>query len=403
MLQAWLDAVNSGDCSHVERYVESLDPSQSVAGLIAFHEQSGGFDLLSVDSIAPDHLGFRVKERASPTVAIGTLVLTAGPSLTVQVFGLHAIPPGEAESPVVLDRAYRRRVIDGIRSDLDQFYVDAALAAAMGKAIETKARAGDYGGETDGDVFAARLQADLRSVSRDKHVTVGFTPFKPPPQTAPSAEDAARFRNTLLETNCAFEEVKVLPDNIGYVKFDVFGPPEICAPTAAAAMGFVAHARAVIFDLRDNTGGSPAMVSFIASYLFDQPTHLNDLYDRHANETRQFWTTPYSIGSSLAKTPVFLLTSSRTFSGAEEFAYDLLQQKRATIVGETTGGGAHPVAPHVVADHIIVGVPFAKAVNPVSKGNWEGSGVEPNVKVPAAEALETAETMLARARTQKTP
>jgi len=150
--------------------------------------------------------------------------------------------------------------------------------------------------------------------------------------------------------------------------------------------GFVAHTDAIIFDLRENGGGQPAMVTLIASYLFDQPRHLIDIYNRKEDSTTQNWTLSYLPGARLTKQPVFVLTSKRTFSGAEEFAFDLKNQKRATIVGETTGGGAHPVSGHTVADYFMVGVPFAKSLDPVTKTNWEGTGVEPDVKVPAADA-----------------
>jgi C-terminal processing protease CtpA/Prc len=163
-----------------------------------------------------------------------------------------------------------------------------------------------------------------------------------------------------------------------------------CAPTVVAAMGFVAHTDAVIFDLRENGGGDPAMVTLIASYLFDQPTHTIDIYNRHEDSLKQFWTLPYLPGERLAKQPVYVLTAKRTFSGAEEFAFDLKMLKRATIVGETTGGGAHPVSGHTVGDYFEIGVPFAKSLDPVKKTNWEGTGVEPDVKVPAADALTTA-------------
>lgn len=160
-----------------------------------------------------------------------------------------------------------------------------------------------------------------------------------------------------------------------------------------AAMGFVAHADALIFDLRQNGGGQPAMVAMIASYLFDKPTHLIDIYNRKQDTTTQNWTLSYLPGQRLTKQPVFVLTSKRTFSGAEEFAFDLKNQKRATIVGETTGGGAHPVSSHFVAKYFTVGVPFAKSLDPVTKTNWEGRGVEPDVKVDATDALTTAENL----------
>jgi len=194
--------------------------------------------------------------------------------------------------------------------------------------------------------------------------------------------------------NCAFEKVELLPANIGYLKFNGFLDPEICGPTATAAMSFLAHVDALIIDLRSNGGGSPEMVAYICSYLFAERTHLNDLYNRKEDKTAEFWTREVP-GPRLAKQPVFVLTSKRTFSGAEEFTYNLKNLKRATVIGETTGGGAHPVSGHRIDDHFMIGVPFARAINPITKTNWEGTGVEPDIKVPASEALDVAKKMAA--------
>ena len=201
--------------------------------------------------------------------------------------------------------------------------------------------------------------------------------------------------------NCAFQKVEILPGNIGYIKFNGFMDAGFCGSTVNAAMGFVSHTDALIFDIRENGGGQPAMVTLIASYLFNQPTHIIDIYNRHEDTTQQNWTLSYLPGPRLTKQPVFVLTSKRTFSGAEEFAFDLKNQKRATIVGETTGGGAHPVSGHPVGEFFMVGVPFAKSLDPVTKTNWEGIGVAPDVSVAADKALETAE-QLANEKIQST-
>jgi C-terminal processing protease CtpA/Prc len=167
----------------------------------------------------------------------------------------------------------------------------------------------------------------------------------------------------------------------------------------AAAMTFLAGTRAMIIDLRQNGGGSPRMVALVASYLFDRRTHLNDLWTRSTDATEEFWTQDSVAGRRFGgEKPVFVLTSARTFSGGEEFTYDLKTLKRATIVGETTGGGAHPVRGRRIDDHFMIGVPFARAVNPVTHTNWEGVGVEPDTKVPAADALTTALTLVGKAR-----
>ncbi len=392
-LRAWMDAFNSGDRARIEAYVKTVDPSQSVDGMISFRNQTGGFDLLSIESSEPRHIRFLVKEKNGSTTALGNLLVKDGEPPAVETFGIRALPPGVAPANVTLDPVLRKRVIDGVNADLAEFYIDSAVAKQMQDALEAHQREGEYDSTTDGDAFAAQLTKDLRAVSHDRHLSVNFNPFKMPERKEPSPEDMERMHQQMMHNNCAFDKVEVLPGNIGYVKFDGFMDPGVCAPTATAAMNFVAHTDALIFDLRQNGGGDPAMVTFIASYLFDRPTHLNDLYNRKEDSTRQFWTLSYVPGERLAKQPVFVLTSKRTFSGAEEFTYDLKEQKRATIVGETTGGGAHPVSGHPVADFFMVGVPFAKAINPVSKTNWEGTGVEPDVKVSAADALTTAEKL----------
>jgi C-terminal processing protease CtpA/Prc len=164
--------------------------------------------------------------------------------------------------------------------------------------------------------------------------------------------------------------------------------------TAAAAMTFLANADALIIDLRQNGGGSPDAVALMASYLMGpEPARMNDIYNRPSNETRQFWTLPYVPGKRLTGTDVYLLTSTRTFSGAEDFAYGLKSLKRVTIVGEVTGGGAHPVSPHRITDHFVVAVPFGRSISVFTHTDWEGVGVEPDVKVPAERALATAHLM----------
>jgi hypothetical protein len=392
-LQAWMDAFNSGDREKVEAYVKTIDKTQSIDGMMGFARQTGGFELLSVESSEPLHIRFRVKERSGPTTAFGNLIVKDGQPPTVDSFAVRALPPGVKLEDVKVDAALRKRVIDGVSENLTEYYIEPATAKQMADALKMHSDKGEYDAITDGDVFATRLTKDLQAVSHDKHLRVDFNPFKMPPRQAPTPEDEARFHQQMERNNCAFQKVEILPNNIGYIKFDGFMDASFCGPTVVAAMGFVAHTDALIFDIRQNGGGQPAMVTMIASYLFDKPTHLIDIYNRKEDTTAQNWTLSYLPGQRLSKQPVFVLTSKRTFSGAEEFAFDLKTQKRATIVGETTGGGAHPVSGHPVADYFVVGVPFAKSMDPVTKTNWEGTGVEPDVKVPASEALATAEKL----------
>jgi hypothetical protein len=392
-LQAWLDAFNSDDRAKVEAYVKTVDKSENVDGMLSFRGQTGGFELIGIESSEPLHLRFRVKEKGGPTTALGNLLVKDGQPPTVATFGLSALPPGAVVANVTIDAAERKKVIDGVGDVLKEYYIELAVAEQMAEALKEHEAKGDYNSLTDGDAFASQLRKDLLAVSHDKHLGVSFNPYKAAPRGEPTPEDEARFHKQMERQNCAFDKVEILPNNIGYIKFDGFMDAEFCGPTVVATMGFVAHTDALIFDLRQNGGGQPAMVTLIASYLFDKPTHLIDMYFRKEDRTQQNWTLSYLPGKRMPAQPVYVLTSKQTFSGAEEFAFDLQTQKRAVIVGETTGGGAHPVSGHLVADYFMVGVPFAKSLDPVTKTNWEGTGVEPDVKVPATDALETAQKM----------
>ncbi len=393
-LQAWPDAFNSGDRAKIEAYIQTADPKESVSWMMALYDGTGGLDLVSVDSSEPLLIKFRVKERAGSTVAIGSIQATDAQPPTVVNFSLRAIPPGAAVENIKLDGAERQRVIDGVVADLNEYYVYPDIAQKMADALRAHQKSGDYDAITDGDAFAALVTNHLQDVSHDKHLHVNYSPIKlPPDQDGPNPDQQAQLRKHMEHINCGFEKIEILPRNIGYLKFNMFADPDVCGPTAVAAMNFLAHVNAIIFDLRDNGGGDPKMIALISTYLFDKPTHLNDLYNRKDDSTPQYWTLPYVPGTRLADTSTFVLTSKDTFSGAEEFSYNLQNLKRATIVGETTGGGAHPVSGHRIDDHFMIGVPYARAINPISKTNWEGTGVEPDVRVKASDALDTAEKL----------
>jgi C-terminal processing protease CtpA/Prc len=175
----------------------------------------------------------------------------------------------------------------------------------------------------------------------------------------------------------------------------MLGEPAICASTAIAAMNVLADSVTLIIDLRDTRGGAPGMVALICSYLFGEPTHLDDIYDREAHTTEHTSTWTYVPGKRFIDTPVFVLVSKKTFSAAEELSYDLKALKRATLIGETTGGGAHLVGPRRLDDHFFIEVPFGRFINPVTGTDWEGTGVAPDVEASAADALAEA---LRRAR-----
>jgi peptidase S41-like protein len=397
-LAAWLAAFNSGDPALMEAYCRKYDPGKPVENDKRFRDLTGGFDVQKVVKSEPLHLEFLLKERRGDTLAILKLDVNDGEPAVVTSFGLRTIPPGTSVSDLdfKVDAATRARVIDAALLNLNEFYVSPESAKKMGDAVRIRQKKGEYDSVDDGEAFAKMLTNNFQEVSHDKHLRVDFSPARIPERPAgpPDADAVARYRKDMEKMNCGFDKVEILSGNVGYLKFDMFADPEICGSTAVAAMNFLANVDAIIFDLRENGGGDPKMIALVSTYLFSKPTHLNDLWERKSDTTSQYWTLPYVPGKLLDEKPAYVLTSKRTFSGAEEFSYNLKNLGRATIVGETTGGGAHPVSGHRIDDHFMIGVPFAKAVNPISKTNWEGTGVEPDVKVKAADALTTAQRLV---------
>jgi hypothetical protein len=395
-LKAWLEAFNSGDRGQIDAYDRKYDPSKSADDEMGFRSMTGGFQLVEIVKSEPLHVEFLVKERNSQNRAIGKMDVKAGEPATVASFDLNIVPPGTSVASLsfTIDAATRARVIDGAIVQLNESYVFPDVAKKMEDAVRARLKKGEYDSVTDGDAFAKMLTENFQEVSHDKHLRVDFSPAPMPERPPePDPESEARYRKQMERINCGFDKVEILPGNIGYLKFDMFANPEVCGPTAVAAMNFLANVDAIIFDLRENHGGDPRMIALVSTYLFSEATHLNDLWERKSDSTQQYWTLPYVPGKRLDDKPAFVLTSAHTFSGAEEFSYNLKNLKRATLIGETTGGGAHPVSGHRIDEHFMIGVPFARAINPVSKTNWEGTGVEPDVKIPAADALARAEKL----------
>jgi hypothetical protein len=271
----------------------------------------------------------------------------------------------EALPPQLQDAAERKRLMNAVIDNLKKHYVDPEVARKTADALLAHEKNGDDDKVTDGGAFADLLPE-------------------------PTAEDLARYRKALEQDHCTFKKVEILPHNIGYLKLNAFPDPSVCRATATAAMASLNHAEAIIFDLRDNRGGYSSMVSLIAAYLFDHPEYM---YDPRVSPTRQSWTFSPVAGNRLADKLVYVLTSGSTISAAEQFCYDLKMLKRVTLVGETTRGSAHAGVFHRIDDHFGMGIPEVRAINPFSKTDWEGTGVEPDVKVKAAEALETAEKL----------
>ena len=310
---------------------------------------------------------------------------------------------------LTINAAMRSEVIEGVIEKLNAYYVFPEVAKEMEKAIRTRLEGKEYGSITSAAFLCEALTEHLREISHDKHLRVTYShePWPMPEDEArardfspisiargglrPSSKERERCNRIARLRNSGFEKVERLGGNIGYLDFRGFMPPEFAAETAIGAMGFLANTSALIIDLRHNGGGYPDMVAFMCSYFFDaEPVHLNDFYHRPSDRTDQSWTLPYIPGKRYVDKELYLLTSQGTFSGAEEFAYNLKNLKRATLIGETTGGGGHTTNGYQINEHFEVAVPDGYPINPITGTNWEGTGVTPDIEVPADLALETA-------------
>jgi retinol-binding protein 3 len=291
-----------------------------------------------------------------------------------------------------LDAKARADVIDALTRELNRAYVFPDKATAIERDLRARQSRKAYDAISDAGEFARLLTEHLQAITKDKHLRVGAGA---PPSSPPTGGGGRP---------PAFGESRRLDGNVAYVQINSFGfPPAQVRESTRTIMSEAADAAALIIDVRTNGGGHPGMVALVSSYLFgEEPVHLNSLYWRTENRTEDFYTDPKVEGKKFGATkPVYVLTSARTFSAAEEFTYNLQSRKRAIIVGETTGGGAHPGGGVTLPHGMRAFIPSGRAINPITKTNWEGVGVKPDFAVPADGALEAAHK-LARAAAQRT-
>ncbi len=297
----------------------------------------------------------------------------------------------------------RQQTIEATLSLLNDKYVFPDVAKQMERHVRAQLRT--YDTITDGHALARQLTRDLRAISHDKHLGVNYFPAGVPndqvwkTDQTPAEEQAQKtfMQKGLLRENFGILDVSVLKGNLGYLNVKYLAPPAFAGESYAAALNYLAQTDALIIDLRQCGGAiSEHAIPFLCSYFFDEPTHINDFYWRDGNRTIQSWTYAQVPGRRYGNKPIYVLTGRQTFSGAEELAYDLKNLKRATIVGDTTGGGANPGGTLRINDQFAAFVPNGRAINPITKTNWEGTGVAPDTVVSANRALHAAQLMAFR-------
>jgi C-terminal processing protease CtpA/Prc len=283
----------------------------------------------------------------------------------------------------------RASQVDEVCRRLETMYIFPDVATQLAKLLRARLADGAYDGLAD-EELATVVTTDLQSVNGDKHLRLRYH-LEPVHDGEGGSFDIEAHRAEAELSGYGIARVERLPGNVGYLDTRWLPSPEVAGPAISEAMSLLASTDALVIDVRQNDGGSPATSALISSYLFDETTHLNDVYLREGDRTQQFWTSPYVPGRKFGGTkPVWVLTGPETFSGAEDLSYSLQQAKRAKTVGEVTRGGANPRRQYKVATHLDVTVSHARAINPVSGGNWEGRGVQPDIAVPAADAFASA-------------
>jgi C-terminal processing protease CtpA/Prc len=278
-----------------------------------------------------------------------------------------------------LSPAFKEVTVKKIVELINDNYVFPEVAKKTGIELENKWKDGEFDTIQSAKSFARTLTTIIQAVNHDKHMRIRLNS---------NSNNREQEGNSGIG-NGGFRESKILEGNIGYIDLRGFLPASFASAIADEHMKKLQGVSAVIIDLRRNGGGNPDMVQYLCSYFFDKRIHLNSLYYRTTNQTRDFWTIDVN-GKKLSNIPLFILTSNFTFSAAEEFCYNMQTQKRATLVGETTGGGANPGESFSINEKFSIFIPTGRAINPITKTNWEGIGVIPEIKISANEALQKA-------------
>jgi hypothetical protein len=330
---------------------------------------------------------------AMKTLSIGLLICFA--------FLLQTFPAFSQASAAKtgITPAFTRKLIDTISHTLQRYYIFPDKALLMGQYLQQQRKRGHYRAFKDAHSLAGQLNKDLESVHRDGHLYIRYDPALTQAILELNPDKRRREDSLALhvakESNFGLNRVEILEGNIGYLPIYSFTRfVSQAKPAFSAALQFLSHTQALILDLRYNGGGSPEMVGQLGSYFFPVSTPFTSIYNRRIDSTSVYWADPMQAQGITLTMPVYILTSKNTFSAGEDFSYSMQQAKRAIVVGDTTGGGAHPAGPFVLGEGFVLNLPFARSVNPYSQTNWEGTGVIPDIAVQAENALITTHKLI---------
>lgn len=323
-----------------------------------------------------------VKSRWRLLVLLVVLLIMFAQSIGVPVAAQTAAVDNAAATSQVLTAAERKTALTQLAAVLAEHYVLPEMATQLSQALRKAEAAGNFNHLHTKAQLVDDVGDWLRSVGKDGHLGLELTE-RYGEVTHIRHETEEKRRN-----NYAFEQLSILPGNIGYLKLNKFVQADAAFDVASQALQFLSRSDALIIDLRDSAGGSPQLVRYLLSHFVPADTLLWQLQSRDIGE-------PEDIRAKVLlqkplQMPLYVLQSAEQASAAEFFSYALQQQGRATIIGETSAGLAHYTGAMAVTDWLFVRIPLERPVFPQSGDNFEQRGVMPDVKVPAAQALQQA-------------
>ncbi|MFY8209629.1 MAG: S41 family peptidase [Caulobacter sp.] len=300
-----------------------------------------------------------------------------------------------------LDHEAQREIVSHLNGALKRNYVFPDRIPAISAELARRVQAEPI----DSEPFAESLTQGLIKASGDLHFAVIFNPAEVAAVRKAEADgdtSTQAQRDSERAANFGFRDVRRLDGDLAYVRFDFFADPQYAQDTAAGAMRFTEGAKGLILDLRYNNGGVLEMAQFLMSYLYPAGKEQK-FFDYHYNDRgvrveRSQWNLPAVPGRRSPDIPVVVLTGSTSFSSAEWMAFALQRLGRATVIGERTAGGAHPVTRVPIDDRFMLQTPFGQIRDPVTGKDFEGVGVAPDIAGPASEALLVARKFLLQRR-----
>ncbi len=313
-----------------------------------------------------------------------------------------ASPQTAEKTDGAINAATRKLVVEKVSALLMKNYISAEVAEKIARQLQVNIKSGKYDKFNDPKEFAQAINTDLAEIGKDRHFYFAFDPQTYDKLTGKKVEAASGNAEDDLRKeryqNFGLRKVERLTGNIGYLELlsnSSYAGSE-AGDAIVGAMNFIANTDAVIIDVRKNPGGSGQINQLIGSYFFEpgEDKWLISNRNRSRGTFKQEWTLPYVPGKRMPKTDLYILIGPDTGSAAEGLAYTLQTLKRAVVVGEPSYGGANSGDLVAVEVGFVFFLPTGQTVSPITNSNWDGTGVQPDVRVKPELALLKAQALI---------